>query len=61
MLYIGKLLNWRWSWCIDDFSLGLKVPEVLRPYVGLDFIPYVADVPKKADLEWFEYIIRFNI
>jgi seryl-tRNA synthetase len=30
---------------------GVNVPEVLRPYVGMDFIPYVNDIPKKSDLE----------
>jgi len=30
---------------------GLKVPDVLKPYVGIDFIPYVKDLPKDEDLE----------
>lgn len=25
---------------------GVKVPEVLIPWVGMDFIPYVNEVPK---------------
>ncbi len=30
---------------------GVRVPEVLVPYVGTDFIPYTKDVPKKEDLQ----------
>ncbi|CAK65803.1 unnamed protein product (macronuclear) [Paramecium tetraurelia] len=29
---------------------GVKVPAVLQPYVGKDFIPYVKPLPKKEDL-----------
>ena len=29
---------------------GVVVPEVLRPFVGVDKIPYVNPVPKKKDL-----------
>ena len=29
---------------------GLVIPEVLRPYVGVDFVPYTKPVPKKKDL-----------
>lgn len=29
---------------------GVVVPEVLRPFVGCDFIPYTKPVPKKEDL-----------
>lgn len=29
---------------------GVRVPEVLQPFIGTDFIPYVRDVPKKKDL-----------
>lgn len=29
---------------------GVKVPEVLQPYVKTDFIPYTKPVPKKKDL-----------
>ncbi len=30
---------------------GVRVPEVLVPFVGVDFIPYVKPVPKKEDLQ----------
>lgn len=30
---------------------GVKVPEVLIPFVGTDFIPYTKPVPKKEDLQ----------
>lgn len=30
---------------------GVRVPEVLVPYVGLDFIPYTKPIPKKEDLQ----------
>eukprot|EP00827_Trimyema_finlayi_P007131 TRINITY_DN963_c0_g1_i5.p1 TRINITY_DN963_c0_g1~~TRINITY_DN963_c0_g1_i5.p1 ORF type:complete len:295 (+),score=114.02 TRINITY_DN963_c0_g1_i5:129-1013(+) len=30
---------------------GVKVPEVLVPFFGADFIPYVKDVPKQKDLQ----------
>lgn len=30
---------------------GLKVPEVLRPFVGVDMIPYTKPIPKLKDLE----------
>jgi seryl-tRNA synthetase len=30
---------------------GLKVPEVLVPYVGTDFIPYTQKMPTPKDLE----------
>ena len=29
---------------------GLRVPEVLVPYVGTDFIKYLKSVPKKDDI-----------
>lgn len=30
---------------------GVRVPEVLVPYIGMDFIPYTKPVPKKEDLQ----------
>lgn len=29
---------------------GLRVPKVLQPFVGVDFIPYTKPVPKKEDV-----------
>lgn len=29
---------------------GVRVPEVLQPFIGTDFIPYVNPVPTKKDL-----------
>ena len=28
---------------------GVKVPDVLVPYMGVDFMPYVKDIPKAKD------------
>lgn len=30
---------------------GLRVPEVLIPFVGTDFIKYTKPIPSKKDLE----------
>lgn len=30
---------------------GVRVPEVLVPFVGVDFIPYVKKMPTKEDFE----------
>jgi len=30
---------------------GVVVPEVLRPFVGVDLIPYTKSIPKLKDLE----------
>ena len=30
---------------------GVNVPEVLRPFVGVDFIPYTKPIPNIKDLE----------
>jgi len=31
---------------------GVVVPDVLRPFVGIDLIPYTKSIPNLKDLEW---------